>query len=203
MKKILMLMLAICMVLSFVACGTSSEDSDKNVESIVETENREEQEKTVEETPAHETTITETEPVLEYFETDVIVNDFFVNYNEIAINTINAELVEKSNIRTKALVYADNFSLEVINVSNEKLSISIGAKPEDESITMYEVFCDCIRATTSMSDDEIANAWNYIHESGYMVEDYELKGVLITYVPSKELSWGVNDPRVDLTIPVE
>lgn len=145
----------------------------------------------------------ETNPVLEYFESDVIVNDFFVNYNKIASNVIDAGAIEEGNIRTKALVYADNFNLEVINTNNGTLSISIGTKPEEEDTSMFAVFTDCLKAMSSLSDDEISNAWNAIHETGYMVEDFELSSILITYVPSKELSWRVNDPRVDLTIPIE
>ncbi len=93
--------------------------------------------------------------------------------------------------------------MEVINTNNGTLSISVETKPEEEDTAMLAVFCDCIKAMSALSKDEIASAWNAIHETGYMVEDFDLSGILITYVPSKELSWGVNNPRVDLTIPIE
>lgn len=203
MKKVLIFILVICLGLSLTACGTSSEESQESSEPIVETTNSETQESTVDETTEQETTIPETEPVLEYFESDTIVNDFFVSYNAITSNVIDAALIEKGNIRTKALVYADNFSLEVINTNNGTLSISVETKPEEEDTAMIAVFSDCIKAMSTLSDDEIASAWNAIHETGYMVENFDLSGILITYVPSKELSWGVNNPRVDLTIPIE
>lgn len=154
---------------------------------------------TVEET----TIVAETEPVLEYFESDAIVNDFFVKYNEVTENPINAETITQGNIRTKAHTHTDEFSIEVINVSNETISISIGTEPDFEDTAMFTVFSDCFKALTTHTDDEIAEAWNAIHETGYLVEDYDFNGILITYVPSKELSWGISDPRVDVSFPVE
>ncbi len=203
MKKVLVLVLVICLSLSLIACRTSMEESQKNSEPITETTNSETQEELVEETTELETTFPETEPVLEYFESDAIVNDFFISYNAIASNVIDAALIEKGNIKTKAHVYAESFSLEIINVNGGLLSVSVETKPEEENTTMLAVFSDCLKAISAFSDDEITSVWKAIHETGYMVEDYELNGILITYVPSKELSWGVNNPRVDLTIPIE
>lgn len=205
MKKIFTFMIALGMMLLVVSCGAPSEESQENSE-IIEDTNIEEtvvEESAAEDNIVHEAVTPETDPVLEYFESDAIVNDFFVNYNKIASNVIDVGAIEEGNIRTKALVYADNFNLEVINTNNGTLSISIGTKPEEEDTSMFAVFTDCLKAMSSLSDDEISNAWNAIHETGYMVEDFELSSILITYVPSKELSWGVNDPRVDLTIPIE
>ena len=54
----------------------------------------------------------------------------------------------------------------------------------------------------NVADDEISTAWNAIHETGYMVEDYDFNGIKITYVPSKELSWGTSALRVDLSFPL-
>lgn len=203
MKKVLVFMLVICLGLSLIACGTPSAESQESYEPVVETTKLETQEATGEEITEQESTIPETESILEYFESDAIVNDFFVSYNAIALNTIDAALIEKGNIRTKALVYADSFSLEVINTNNGMLSISVETKPEEEYTIMFAVFSDCIKAISALSNDEIASAWDTIHETGYMVEDFDLSGILITYVPSKELSWGINKPRVDLTIPIE
>lgn len=203
MKKVLVFMLVICLGLSLIACGTPSAESQESYEPVVETTKLETQEATGEEITEQESTIPETESILEYFESDAIVNDFFVSYNAIALNTIDAALIEKGNISTKALVYADSFSLEVINTNNGMLSISVETKPEEEYTIMFAVFSDCIKAISALSNDEIASAWDTIHETGYMVEDFDLSGILITYVPSKELSWGINKPRVDLTIPIE
>lgn len=169
MKKIVIFIMAFSMMLLIVSCGISSED--QNDSEIIEDTIIEEtvnEETTNEDNTVQETTIPETEPVLEYFESDAIVNDFFVKYNEIASNVIDVGLIEKGNIRTKALVYADDFSLEVINTNNGTLSISIGTKPEEENTSMHTVFTDCLKAMSGLSSDEISNAWNAIHETGYM-----------------------------------
>ena len=129
MKKVLVFMLVICLGLSLIACGTPSAESQESYEPVVETTKLETQEATGEEITEQESTSPETESILEYFESDAIVNDFFVSYNAIALNTIDAALIEKGNIRTKALVYADSFSLEVINTNNGMLSISVETKP--------------------------------------------------------------------------
>lgn len=75
---------------------------------------------------------------------------------------------------------------------------------ENEATTLYAVFSDTIKVMrVDISEDEIQNAWNDIHESGYLVEGYTLNDVNISYIPSKELSWGISDLRVDLEIPLE
>lgn len=176
--KIIAAITVICLSLSFVACGTPVNGQQD------------------------ETTVSESSPVLEFFEYDAVVNNFFVSYNAIATNVIKAEKIEKGYIKTKALVYADSFSLEVTNTNSGTLAISIETKPENEDTAMFAVFSDCIKAMTTLSNDEITNAWNAIHETGYMVENYEANGVLITYIPAKELSWGINNPSVDLTITI-
>ena len=203
MKKVLVFILVLCLGLLIVGCGTLAEESQESTESVVETTNSEAQEGITEGITELETTPSETEPVLEYFESDAIVNDFFTSYNAIATNIIDATLIESGNIRTKALVYAENFSLEIINVNDDTLSISIETKPEEENGAMLAVFRDCLKAVSTLSDDEITSVWDAIHETGYMVEGYERSGIVVTYVPPKELSWGVNNPRVDLAIPIE
>lgn len=136
-----------------------------------------------------------------YFESDDIVNDFFIKYNSFATNQIPQSMIKRGNIDTKALVYADEFNIEIINVSDSALDISIGTNPENEKTVLLTVFSDCIKAMKPMlSDEEILSAWKAIHKTGYMVMDYDFAGIIITYVPSKELSWGRNNPRVDLTI---
>lgn len=133
-----------------------------------------------------------------YFESDSIVNKFFADYNEIATIPISADMIEQGNIKTKALVYGDAFNLEVINSQQGTLFVSIGSTPENENTALFTIFSDCLKAKKSFTDEEVLEVWNYLHESGYMVENYEYNGVVITYIPSVELSWGVNDPRIDL-----
>ena len=75
---------------------------------------------------------------------------------------------------------------------------------ENEDTKLYAIFRDSIKAMSAdTADEDIQFAWSTIHESGYLVEDYDFNGVSITYVPSKELSWGTSDLRVDLEFPLK
>lgn len=143
------------------------------------------------------------EPELVYFESDEVVNEFFSNYNSFAEITIDAEEIEKGNIRTKALVYIDDFSLEVVN-AEDFLSVSMSSAVENESTKLYSIFRDVVKSVNEhITDEEIQIAWNEIHESGYLVEDYDFNSILLTYIPSKELSYGRNNLRIDMTIPLK
>ena len=74
---------------------------------------------------------------------------------------------------------------------------------ENESTTLYALFRDSIKAMRAdMTDEEIQSTWDAIHESGYLSEGYVLNDIDITYIPSKELSWGTSDLRIDLEIPL-
>lgn len=206
MKKFyLLLILSLCLILS--ACGGNSDTPTNAEESNVpnnvvveETPNIEESPK-VEDNQQQEEVTSNPKPL--YFESDEIVDKFFTDYNAIAEEIIPAEEIEKGNIRTKALVYIDDLSLEIINAS-DFLSISMSSSVENEATTLYAIFRDTIKVMNSdTTDEDIQSAWNAIHESGYLVEDYDFNGVSITYVPSKELSWGTSDLRVDLEFPLK
>ena len=171
MKRLIALVLALVCVVGLASCGTADNDVSSKDETSNTTSASEEAETQGQETQS-------TEVVMEYFETDLIVNNFFVAYNAIAENPIDVTEIEKGNIKTKALVYIDDFSMEVINAA-DSLSVSI-----------------------SVADDEISTAWNSIHETGYVVENYDFNGIRITYVPSKELSWGTSALRIDLSFPL-
>lgn len=206
MKKFcLLLILSLCLILS--ACDensdtpTNAEESNvsnnaavketPNIEGIPKVEDNHHQEKV---TP---------DPELLYFESDEVVNKFFTNYNTIAEVAIPAEEIEKGDIRTKALVYIDDLSLEIIN-AGDFLSVSMSSSVENEATTLYAIFRDAIKVMNAdTADEDIQSAWNVIHESGYLVEDYDFNGVSITYVPSKELSWGTSDLRVNLEFPLK
>lgn len=206
MKKFyLLLILSLCLILS--ACGGNSDTPTNAEESNVpnnvvveETPNIEESPK-VEDNQQQEEVTSNPKPL--YFESDEIVDKFFTDYNAIAEVIIPAEEIEKGNIRTKALVYIDDLSLEIINAS-DFLSISMSSSVENEATTLYAIFRDTIKVMNSdTTDEDVQSAWNAIHESGYLVEDYDFNGVSITYVPSKELSWGTSDLRVDLEFPLK
>lgn len=206
MKKFcLLLILSLCLILS--ACGGNSDTPTNAEEPNVPNNAVVEETPNIEETPKVEDNQQQEEvtpdPESLYFESDEIVDKFFTDYNAIAEVVIPAEEIEKGNIRTKALVYIDDLSLEIINAS-DFLSVSMSSSVENESTTLYAIFRDTIKAMSAdTADEDIQSAWNAIHESGYLVEDYDFNGVSITYVPSKELSWGTSDLRVDLEFPLK
>lgn len=138
-----------------------------------------------------------------YFESDDLVNDFFEKYNAASAAPVDASEIEKGNIVTKALVYTDLFSMEVINSTRGFLSVSISADPENEDTALKNVFFGCLKAMDeSLGDEDISGAWEAIHESGYMVEGLDLDGITISYIPYAELSMGHSELRVDFTFPV-
>ena len=202
-KSCLLLILSLCLILS--ACGGNSDTPTNAEESNVSNNSVVEETPNIEETPKVEDNQKQEEVTPEplYFESDEIVDKFFTDYNAIAEVVIPAEEIEKGNIRTKALVYIDDLSLEIINAS-DFLSVSMSSSVENESTTLFAIFRDTIKAMSAdTADEDIQSAWNAIHESGYLVEDYDFNGVSITYVPSKELSWGTSDLRVDLEFPLK
>ena len=138
-----------------------------------------------------------------YFESDEVVNKFLSDYNSGAEIVIPLEAIEKGNISTKALVYIDDLSLEVIN-AKDYLSVSMSSSVENEGTKLYSLFRDTIKATReNVAEEDIQSAWTAIHETGYLTENYDFQGISITYVPSKELSWGTSGLRVDLKIPLK
>ena len=200
MKKFcLLLILSLCLI--FSGCGGNSDNIEKpNVSdnSVIEEISNDEKSPEVENNQQEETV-----PTFSYFESDEIVDKFFTDYNAIAEVTIPVEEIKKGNIRTKALVNIDDLNMEIVN-AGDFLSVSMSSSVENEETKLYAIFRDSImamRADTAV--ESIQSAWNAIHESGHLVEDYDLNGISITYVPSTELSWGTSDLRVDLEIPLK
>lgn len=216
MKKMCIL-LALILCFSLSACGgstdTESDSGSSTISGETTTEESENSEVTVPDVDSadestmdadlQETDTSEQDSTPRYFESDEVVEKFFSDYNAIAEIIIPAEEIEKGNIRTKALVYIDDLSLEIIN-AEEFLSISMSSSVENEDTKLYVIFRDAIWAMKSdLSEDSIQACWQAIHESGYLVEDYDFEGINVTYVPAKELSWGTSNLRVDLEIPLE
>lgn len=137
-----------------------------------------------------------------YFKSDETVNRFFTKYNSFAEIKIPKSNIEQGNIKTKALVYMDDLSMEIINAHNS-LAISIGTSPTNEYSKLYSVFRDTIKSVkTDITEPDIQSAWNAIHETGYMVENYNFNKINITYIPYKELSKGHSNLRIDLDFPI-
>ena len=141
MKKLIALVLALICVFGLAGCGTtdnevSSKDETSNTVNVSEVQS--------EEAETQEQETQSTGVVMEYFETDLIVNNFFVAYNAIAESPIDVTEIEKGNIKTKALVYIDDFSMEVINAA-DFLSVSISVAPENEDTKLLSIFSSCIQ----------------------------------------------------------
>ena len=142
--------------------------------------------------PAPEPTPSATpKPKPVYFDSDEAVEAFMAAYNATAEIGIPPEEVERGNIKTKALVYMDDLSMEIIHAP-EFLSVSFSA----EETKLRAVFRDVIAAARpEIGEADVAAAWEEIHATGYLVEGYELEDVTITYVPTKA--------RIDLQIPLK
>lgn len=194
-KFSLLLILVLCLGLS--ACGGTDNSVDVETPNVSDNPVVEEAPPVEESKPQEEVS---TKPL--YFESDEIVDKFFTDYNAIAEVVIPGEVIEKGNIRTKALVYIDDLSLEIINV-DDYLSVSMSSSVENEDTKLYAVFRDTIKSMRpDASNEDIQAAWSSIHESGYMVEGYDFNGIVLDYVPSKELSYGMSDLRIDMEIPL-
>lgn len=199
MKKFNSLVIILCLLLSAcssnVTASANTGFSDASDNSAIDDTTSVNDNQTLEETPN-----CNPEPI--YFESDEVINKFFTDYNAIAEIAIPTEKIEEGNIKTKALAYIDDLNLEVTNADNF-LSISMSSSVENENTKLYAVFRDTIQAmNASVSENNIQTAWEAIHQSGYLVEDYNLNGISISYVPSKELSWGTSALRIDLKFPL-
>ena len=188
MKRIVLCLSMIAVCMSLTACNTTNTGIDDTIEV------------TKQPIPEQSTILPDKqEDMVIYFQSDEIVNDFFKKYNSITDNPISQEYISSGNIRTKALVYIDDFNMEVINTNRGQLSISIGTSPENEDTKLFQVYADCIKVNMpQITEEAISNAWNDIHATGYLVEDYHLEDINITYVPYKELSQGHSNLRIDL-----
>lgn len=190
MKKRIILLLIICL---FTGALSSCDRSEFNTSSIGTEAPL---------TNAMEETERE-ELELLYFKTDALVNEFFEKYNSISDDKIDPAEIKKGNIDTKALVYIDDFSMEVINSDRGFLSVSLSTKPENEETYLHNAFLKCIKGMkNNLSDEEIESAWSDIHSTRYMVDGYDLSGITITYIPYKELSKSYSNLRIDLTFPL-
>lgn len=169
MKKKFFMFLILSLCIFLCACGGST-DTQTN-----------------EETPA----VTDPEPII-YFESDEVVNQLFADYNAIAEVKIPVEEIQKGNIRTKALVYMDDFGLEIINAP-DYLSVSISFPDEAEDNISYAVFRDIIKVTrTDATEDSIQSVWDELHESN-IIEEPVFGDVSASYFPTAQ--------RIDLQIP--
>lgn len=120
-----------------------------------------------------------------FFESDTKVNWVITDYNEIAEYPFRRSQIEKGNVKTKAIIKAENLYIEVIN-SEAGMSISIEDKDEEEE-SLYPVFRDMLRVLDkSVLEEMIEQAWKDIQK-----DKYEINYGSTTLLPSYEVKEGI------------
>lgn len=134
---------------------------------------------------------------------DNIVNRFITEFNQNTAYEITD--ISKGNIRTKYFGYANGRYLEMINASGAGaeafcLIINGGLEATDKQ-TMYEVFREAVKILDpSITDEMIDAALAEFDNKDVLIEGYVLgDSITVTYVPTKELSYGKNPCRIDIS----
>ncbi len=186
MKKVLIL-LFIAMTFILCSCGSPQKAEENSVEP----------------SKTEDTVVEVEEQQIEYAK-DEVINHFISAFNEKSNYEITD--IKQGNIRTKFYGKANGVGLEMINVDNygdKWLSVSISGGKTPETIqAMFDVFSEVIKTVdNTMTEEEITSAVQSVQSITYLVENYEIgQNILITYVPSKELSYGPSDARIDMKI---
>lgn len=171
-------------------------NTNSNSSEIVSTD-QDEAENIEDESKADETILEE-----KFYEEDDVVNYFITDYNskeEVKITDI-----KKGNIRQKAYAYIGDVYIEMLDsysAAAENYNMSIyGGNTVEETDAMFEVFRKVAKVLdqdlTEEQIDEVVSSWR---NGDVLVEDGMLGELTITYVPSKELSTGRNDSRIDIS----
>lgn len=136
------------------------------------------------------------------FAEDAVVNRFISEFNEKSQYAITE--ISKGNIRTKYFGYANGRYLEMINANEaaaEAFCLTINGGQDDAKQSMYEVFREAVKILdTSISDDDIDAVLAEFDEKDVLIEGYQIgNSITVTYVPTKELSYGKNSCRIDIS----
>lgn len=149
-------------------------------------------------------TDTEADPVEEAvsYADDVVVNRFITEFNDAYSDDIHD--ISKGNIRTKYFGYVRDTRLEMINANGaaaEAFSVSIyGGQDISDRDAMFAAFKEIAKVLEpSLTDEAISAAVDELIAGDVLTENYQVGNTLtVTYVPTKELSYGKNDCRVDI-----
>ncbi len=149
-------------------------------------------------------TVTEADPVEEAvsYADDVVVNRFITEFNDAYSDDIHD--ISKGNIRTKYYGYVRDTRLEMINANGaaaEAFSVSIyGGQDVSDRDAMFAAFKEIAKVLEpSLTDEAISAAVDELIAGDVLTENYQVGNTLaVTYVPTKELSYGKNDCRVDI-----
>lgn len=157
-------------------------------------------------TSATETVSTElpTEEATIYAKDDV-VNRFITEFNSVSSMEITD--ISQGNIRTKYFGYANGRYLEMINANDavaESFCLTInGGQESVDKQAMYEVFREAVKVLDpTITDEMIDSALAEFDTKNVLIEGYVIgNNMIITYVPTKELSYGKNSCRIDIYAP--
>lgn len=189
----------------YILIGLSGSSNNKttntnsNSTEIVSSEQNE-VENIEDETKADETVVEE-----KFYEGDDVVNCFITDYNskeEVKITDI-----KKGNIRQKAYAYIGDVYIEMLDsysAAAENYNMSIyGGNTDEATDAMFEVFKKVANVLDpNLTEEQIEEAVSSWRSGDVLVENGTLGELTITYVPSKELSTGRNDSRIDVSSPV-
>lgn len=169
------------------------------------TNNHQQQDSTADATPTVAPYATPTPRPWTYFQDDEVVDSFFVAYNAIAKTVFPKDAISRGNIRTKAGAVVNGLEIEVIYADWHQfndpsfLAISVEASEEIESSLLKDCFFDILNSMRSnLNDSDIQIAWNELHRTGYLLEDYVFNDIKLSYIP-QTLRGNI---RIDFTIPV-
>lgn len=143
-----------------------------------------------------------TEATVIYAE-DEVVNRFITEFNKNSAYEITD--ISKGNIRTKYFGYANGRYLEMINANGagaEAFCLTInGGQEATDKQTMYEVFREAVKILDpSITDEMIDTALAEFDNKDVLIEGYVLgDSITVTYVPTKELSYGKTSCRIDIS----
>ncbi len=203
-KKIRYAIIAIAWIV-YIAIGASGggekEEVAGNTTAVIESEQATE---TIDEATATEQETSEESEtaVNQYYENDDVVNEFISAFNEKYPESAITD-AEQGNIKQKAYGHIDGVRVEMLNsygAAAENYNMSVyGGNTDEATEAMFEAFEKVVTVLNpDLSDEQVNELMTYLTSQEYMVEDYEYEGLVITYVPSKELSYGKNDSRLDI-----
>ncbi len=114
------------------------------------------------------------------YENDPLVNEWILNYNDVAEVDILEGDVKKGNISEKAIISIDGLYIELINAQSGIESVSVTGSANSET-QLYPVFKNFVLSMDkNLTESEIETAWSDI-VSGYHEIDYNNTGNANTY----------------------
>ena len=134
---------------------------------------------------------------------DEVVNRFITEFNKNSAYEITD--ISKGNIKTKYFGYANGRYLEMINANGagaEAFCLTInGGQEATDKQSMYEVFREAVKILDpSITDEMIDTALAEFDNKDVLIEGYVLgDSITVTYVPTKELSYGKTSCRIDIS----